>query len=100
MATAQVKLLRPLVDYYQGGEKIYAAGNLYPESDTLLLMKSRGEAEAPRPVSETKESKAAAKAAREAQELADREAADKAAQEAQGQGGSEGGSNGTTPSQP
>lgn len=49
MATAAPKLMRALVDYYQGGAKIYAAGNLYPESDVLLLMKARGEAEVPKP---------------------------------------------------
>lgn len=82
MATAAPKLLRALVDFYQGGAKVYAAGNLYPESDALLLMKSRGEAEVPKAAPESK----AAKAAREAQEKADREAqeaADKAAREAQ-----------------
>lgn len=46
MATSPPKLLRALVDYFQGGAKIYAAGNVYPESDALLLMKARGEAEA------------------------------------------------------
>lgn len=84
MASAAPKLLRALVDFYQGGAKVYAAGNLYPESEALLLMKSRGEAEVPKPAPESK----AAKAAREAQEKADREAqeaADKAARDAQAQ---------------
>lgn len=74
MATTPPKLLRALVDYYQGGAKVYAAGNVYPESDTLLLMKARGEAEVPKVAPESK----AAKAAREAQEKADREAAEAA----------------------
>ncbi|CAN7522552.1 hypothetical protein LJR074_003677 [Acidovorax sp. LjRoot74] len=82
MATTPPKLVRALVDFYQGGTKVYAAGNLYPESDALLLMKARGEAEVPKVAPESK----AAKAAREAQEKADREAqeaADEAAREAQ-----------------
>lgn len=82
MATTPPKLLRALVDFYQGGVKVYAAGNVYPESDALLLLKGRGEAEVPKSAPESK----AAKAAREAQEKADREAqeaADKAAREAQ-----------------
>lgn len=49
MATTPPKLLRALVDYYQGGAKLYTAGNLYLESDALLLMKARGEAEVPKP---------------------------------------------------
>ena len=84
MATSPPKLLRALVDYYQGGVKIYAADNVYPESDALRLMKARGEAEVPKATPESK----ATKAAREAQEKADREAqeaADKAAREAQEQ---------------
>lgn len=95
MATSPPKLLRALVDYYQGGVKIYAADNLYPESDALRLMKARGEAEVPKATPESKATKAAReaqeaadKAAREAQERAEREAqeaADKAAREAQEQ---------------
>lgn len=78
MATTAPKLLRALVDYYQGGAKVYAAGNVYPESDALLLMKARGEAEVLKAVAESK----AAKAAREAQEKADREAQEAAAKAA------------------
>lgn len=80
MATTPPKLLRALVDFYQGGAKVYAAGNVYPESDTLLLMKSRGDAEVLKQAAESK----AAKAAREAAEKAEREAqeaAEKAARE-------------------
>jgi hypothetical protein len=58
MATAP-KLLRALVDYYQGGAKVYAAGNVYPESDVLLLMKARGEAEVPKQAAKTRAAKAA-----------------------------------------
>ena len=81
MATTPPKLLRALVDFYQGGVKVYAAGNVYPESDALLLMKARGEAEALKVAPESK----AAKAAREAKEKAEREAqeaAEEAAREA------------------
>lgn len=58
MATTPPKLLRALVDFYQGGTKVYAAGNVYPESDALLLMKARGEAEVPKPTAKPKATKA------------------------------------------
>lgn len=122
MATAP-KLLRALVDYYQGGAKVYAAGNVYPESDALLLMKARGEAEVLKPQAETKATKAAreaaekaereaqeaaAKAAREAEEqaareateLAEREAADAAAKAQAEQGAAGGASDTQDPPQP
>lgn len=82
MATTPPKLLRALVDFYLGGAKVYAAGNVYPESEALLLMKSRGDAEALKPATESKASKAAREAAekaeREAQEAAEKAARDEA----------------------
>ena len=101
MATTPSKLLRALVDYYQGGVKVYAAGHVYPESDALLLMKARNEAEVPKATADTKATKAAREAAektereakaaaekaeREAKEAADAEATAKALAEQGGQG--------------
>lgn len=42
---ATPQLMRALVDFYQGGRLLYAAGNLYPSDDRLQLLKARGEAE-------------------------------------------------------
>lgn len=60
MATAP-KLLRCLVDYYQSGVLVYKAGNTYPATDTLELLRGRGDAELPKPAKAT--AKAATKAA-------------------------------------
>ncbi|WP_243021751.1 hypothetical protein [Simplicispira sedimenti] len=104
MATTPPKLLRVLVDYYQGGAKIYAAGNVYPESETLLLMKARGEAGVPKSQAESKAAKAAREAAekaeREAKEQAEREAADAAAKALAEQGGAGGASDSQDATQP
>lgn len=55
------KFIRALVDYYQGGELVYKAGNTYPASDTLELLRGRGDAEDYKP--EAKQGKTVRKAA-------------------------------------
>lgn len=47
---ASPQLVRPLVDFYQGGKLLYKSGSLYPSDTRLELLKLRGEAEDFKPV--------------------------------------------------
>jgi hypothetical protein len=64
---AAVKLIRALVDYYQSGVLVYKAGNTYPATDTLELLRARGDAELPKPAKAS--GKAATKVADESADL-------------------------------